>query len=99
MPNLGPGGILRSLHGPQDLPGPVRFVLRLYLFYALSGLISLGYQVMWFRIYVDKFGSTNLTFVVVLCNFIGGLGVGALASRRVTELAERYLRLSNRHRI
>jgi hypothetical protein len=74
-------------------------VLRLYLFYALSGLISLCYQVMWFRIYVDQFGSTNLTFVLVLCNFIGGLGVGALASRRVTELAKRSLRLTNLHRI
>jgi spermidine synthase len=55
------------------------------LFYALSGFVSLGYQVCWFRIWVDRFGSTNLTFALVLCNFIGGLGVGALASRRLSD--------------
>jgi len=51
--------------------------------YALSGFVSLAYQICWFRIWVDRFGSTNLTFALVLCNFIGGLGVGALASRRL----------------
>ncbi len=53
-----------------------------YLLYALSGLISLGYQAAWFRIFVDRFGSTNLTFVLVVCNFIAGLGLGALVSKR-----------------
>ncbi|MFT5048995.1 MAG: spermidine synthase [Chlamydiales bacterium] len=59
-------------------------VKRVYLLYGLSGLVSLSYQVAWFRIYVDWFGSTNLTFAMVLCNFIGGLGVGALVSQPVT---------------
>ncbi len=56
-----------------------------YVLYALSGFLSLGYQVAWFRIYVDRFGSTNLTFIVVLCSFIGGLGAGALVSRRLVR--------------
>ncbi|NRA01816.1 MAG: hypothetical protein HRU00_04355 [Myxococcales bacterium] len=56
-----------------------------FLLYALSGFVSLGYQVAWYRIYVDRFGSTNLTFVLVLCSFIGGLGAGALISRRLTD--------------
>lgn len=61
-----------------------------YLLYALSGFVSLGYQVAWFRIYVDRFGSTNLTFALVVCNFIGGLGAGALLSRRLcARLSER----------
>lgn len=67
--------------------------------YALSGLISLGYQVAWFRIYVDWFGSTNLTFATVLCNFIGGLGLGALASRPLADLFARTLKINDRLRI
>jgi predicted membrane-bound spermidine synthase len=56
----------------------------LYLLYCVSGFVSLVYQVAWFRIFVERFGSTNLTFGFVLCNFIAGLGVGSLASRRIT---------------
>ncbi len=65
------------------------------LLYAVSGFVALGYQVVWFRLFVDRFGSTNLTFVLVVTNFIGGLGVGALASERVTGAIARRLRLSN----
>ena len=59
---------------------------RVFPLYALSGFISLGYQVAWFRIFVDWFGSTNLTFALVVCSFIGGLGCGALLSQRITRL-------------
>ena len=55
---------------------------RLYLLYALSGFVSLGYQVIWFRVFADRLGATNLSFLVVLCGFIAGLGFGALASDR-----------------
>ncbi len=64
-------GVCRSIRG------------RVYLLYALSGFLSLGYQVAWFRIWIDRFGSTNLAFALVVCNFIGGLGAGALLSNRV----------------
>jgi len=64
-------------------PGLGSGVFRVYLLYALSGFVSLGYQVAWFRIVADRFGSTNLTFALVVCSFIGGLGVGAMASRRL----------------
>ena len=74
-------------------------VRRVFLFYCLSGFVSLGYQVAWFRIFVDEFGSTNLTFVLVLCNFIGGLGAGALASRRVADRLAEALRLEDRLRV
>ncbi|MBI4860268.1 MAG: hypothetical protein HY815_08395 [Candidatus Riflebacteria bacterium] len=59
--------------------------VRVCLLYALSGFVGLSYQVTWFRILVDRFGSTNLTFLLVLGCFIGGLGSGALASRRVCQ--------------
>ena len=55
-----------------------------YGLYCLSGLVSLIYQAAWFRIFVDRFGSTTLTFVLVVTNFIGGLGLGALLGRRAS---------------
>ena len=74
-------------------------MLRVFLAYALSGFVALGYQVAWFRIFADVFGSTNLTFALVICNFIAGLGIGSLISQRFTALLVRragtndYLRL------
>lgn len=64
-----------------------------YFLYAISGLIALGYQVVWFRTLVDRFGSTNLTFVLVVVNFIGGLGAGALASRRLADFIQAKFKL------
>jgi len=69
------------------------------LLYCLSGFVSLGYQVAWFGICVERFGSTNLTFALVLCNFIAGLGTGALASRHVAWRIGGWLRTSDRLRI
>lgn len=67
--------------------------------YALSGFIALGYQVAWFRILVDRFGCTSLTFTLVVCCFIGGLGAGSLASRRVTRRLGRELGIEDPLRI
>jgi spermidine synthase len=60
-------------------------MILLFLLYALSGFVSLAYQVAWLRIGVDLFGSTDLTFALVLANFIGGLGAGAFASHAIAE--------------
>lgn len=60
-------------------------MIRIFILYAISGFISLGYQITWFRVFTDWFGSTNLTFALVVCNFIGGLAAGALLSRRITN--------------
>jgi hypothetical protein len=64
-------------------------MFRIFLIYALSGFLSLAYQVAWFRIFTDWFGSTNLTFALVLTNFIGGLAIGALLSNRLTNFLTR----------
>lgn len=74
-------------------------MLRLFLLYALSGFVSLGYQVAWFRIFTDWFGSTNLTFALVVCCFIGGLGLGALWSGPVTDWIGRQLNIGSRLRV
>jgi spermidine synthase len=55
--------------------------------YALSGLLALGYQVVWFRVFAASFGSSALSFAVVLVSFLGGLGLGSAAS----ELVLRHL--------
>jgi predicted membrane-bound spermidine synthase len=67
-------------------------MFRLFLLYAVSGFVSLGYQVAWFRIFTDWFGSTNLTFALVVCCFIGGLGFGALWSKPVANWIGRCAR-------
>ena len=67
-----------GLNPPQS---PVTAILVLSL---VSGSLSLGDQVMWFRIFADRFGSTNATFALVLVCFIGGLGLGAAVSGRLS---------------
>ena len=74
-------------------------MIRIFLVYALSGFLSLAYQVAWFRIFTDWFGSTNLTFALVVTNFIGGLAVGALLSRRLTNIVVGRTSLRDRLRI
>lgn len=74
---------------------PVRWI---YAIYCLSGFVSLGYQVSWYRIYVDQFGCSSLTFILVLSNFIVGLGAGALVSRRVVAWLQRLTGLGDKLR-
>ena len=76
-------------------PGPVPAELwrdrQLVLFLGLvSGLIGLGYQVIWFRLFADRFGSSNLTFSAVIVGFIGGLGLGSVASRPLLVRMARF---------
>jgi spermidine synthase len=70
-----------------------------YGLYCLSGLVSLVYQAAWFRIFVDRFGSTTLTFVLVVTNFIGGLGLGALVGRRASVWLSARLGSAQRLRV
>ncbi len=53
----------------------------------------------WFRLFDDHFGATALTFALVLCGFIGGLGVGALCSECIAARVGRVFRLTDRLRI
>ena len=74
-------------------------MIRIFVLYAMSGFVSLGYQVAWFRIFTDWFGSTNQTFALVVCNFIGGLGLGALLSARIADSLASGLRLRDPLRV
>ncbi len=53
----------------------------------------------WFRIFTDWFGSTSLTFALVISMFIGGLGVGALVSRPLAGWLGEHLRIDDRLRV
>src|SRR5262245_2316826 len=64
-------------------PGEVRLGFP----YALSGACALVYQVVWYHAFEDQLGAAATTFLVVLCAFIGGLGLGAVCARRVYERA------------
>lgn len=59
-----------------------RWVLGLY---CLSGLLSLGYQVVWFRVFAERYGATPFTFGLVVLCFIGGLGLGAWHGARFCD--------------
>lgn len=76
-----------------------RHVYRILPFYAISGFVSLGYQVSWFRIITDWFGSTNLSFALVVCSFIGGLGVGSLLSSRISAVIRNRFGIIDRLRV
>ena len=74
-------------------------MIRVFLAYALSGFVALGYQVVWFRLFPDWFGSTSLSFALVVCNFIGGLGAGSLASRPITKWIARVAGITDALRL
>lgn len=57
--------------------------------YGLSGACALAYQVVWYHAIVDGLGATSTTFLVVLCAFIGGLGLGSTTSARFFRLLSR----------
>jgi spermidine synthase len=62
--------------------------------YAVSGACALVYQVVWTHLFTEELGASGTTFLVVLCAFIGGLGLGAVASDRVYRAVE--IRLGGR---
>ncbi|PWT87651.1 MAG: hypothetical protein C5B54_11990 [Acidobacteria bacterium] len=51
--------------------------------YAFGGACALIYQIVWYHAFIDQFGAAGTTFLVVLCTFIGALGAGSFASKRL----------------
>lgn len=48
---------------------------------ALSGFISLSYEILWFRVFAYITGGTATSFAVVLAVFLLGIAVGSFAAR------------------
>ena len=62
------------------------------LFYALGGFVSLGLELVWFRLTDIGVKATAMTFGVVLCVYLAGLGAGGLIGRNLAVVARRPLR-------
>jgi spermidine synthase len=58
-------------------PTPARTVKLVFLAAALSGLTSLGAQVVWTRILTLLFGATVYAFAIILAVLLAGLGLGS----------------------
>jgi spermidine synthase len=60
-----------------DQPAPSRTSLALTVAF-ISGLTSLGYQVLWTRLLASGTGNTTYVFTVILAIFLIGIAIGAL---------------------
>ncbi len=65
----------------------------LALIYALSGLASLAYEVLWVRVLVLQFGVSIFGVVAGTSAFMGGLGAGSLWGVHISRRAGSPLRL------
>ena len=61
----------------DDLPATNRTTLAMTVAF-ISGLTSLGYQVLWTRLLASGTGNTTYVFTIILAIFLVGLAVGAL---------------------
>ena len=68
-----PGGVQAAL-----LPFPMALAI-----VALAGFISLGYEIVWYRVYSFVTGSSARSFAFVLGAFLAGIAFGSLLSRRL----------------
>jgi spermidine synthase len=76
--------------GARPRPIPDRTVV--YLVIGLSGLTSLGAQVVWTRLLGLLMGATVFTFSIILAVFLIGLGLGSSAGAYVARSLARPLR-------
>ena len=61
-------------------PGPSFWQIALFSF--VSGLLALGYEIVWYRVLTCLLHGTAYVFGTILSVYLCGLGLGALASRR-----------------
>jgi spermidine synthase len=64
-----------------------------YVFFFLSGLSSLVFEVIWERMLVDVFGSTSFALGTLLAVFMGGMGLGSAIGGRFADEIDDQLRL------
>jgi len=59
--------------------------LSIYVMFFLSGATALIFEILWSRQFVTVFGNTSYAISVVLCAFMGGLGIGSLLGGRLAD--------------
>jgi spermidine synthase len=73
-----PGGELSAKPGSAQPSRRARVDVRaVYVVAGLSGLTSLGAQVLWTRLLTLLFGATVFAFAIILAVFLAGLGIGS----------------------
>lgn len=63
------------------------------LFFLLSGMSGLIYEVLWTRVLLTVFGATLYAVATVLAAFMGGLALGSLIGGRIADRSKRPLGL------
>ncbi len=58
---------------------------------AMAGFVSLGYEIVWYRVYSFVTGGSPRCFSFVLGAFLGGIALGSLWSRRLCQKREHLL--------
>ena len=56
-----------------------------FLFFFLSGLCSILYEIVWLRLSMAQFGVTSALVSIVLSMFMAGLGLGSWGSGRLLQ--------------
>jgi spermidine synthase len=64
-----------------------------YLFFFVSGLAALLYEVVWGRLLGLVFGNTTYAVATVLGAFMGGLGLGGFFGGKLADRCRNPLRL------
>src|SRR5438105_10008872 len=59
-----------------------------FVFFVVSGLCSLIYEVVWLRLAMASFGVTTPTVSIVLSVFMGGLAIGSWGAGRLSSRLE-----------
>ena len=63
----------------RDEPGLPRHIALALLFAFVSGLTSLGYQILWNRLLSSGTGNSTYVFALILTVFLAGLAIGTVA--------------------
>ncbi len=84
------GAVPSAQQGPAQTRYPPRSWL---LYYALAGFVSLGLEMVWFRLTAVGVKATAFTFGAVLFVYLTGLGLGTLLGRVLPVVSRSPLRV------
>lgn len=75
----------RSDHTPPAEQTPSRASIKFLALSAITGFVSLGHEILWYRVYSFITGGSPQSFAYVLGAFLSGIALGSLAARRMQE--------------
>lgn len=72
-------------HGSMGQTGTLRKNHLILAFFFLTGLTGLAYELVWIRLLILSFGSTQFAITTVLATFMAGLAAGSLIFGRLVD--------------